>query len=133
MNLKINKLYEFEDWTGAYSNIGEQSNPIKTKFGLNLYNEIWISLDLRYAQADLYDYELLRTLKGKDVLKEIDFYWTEHIERMNYIRETISWRSYGQQNPLLEYNAEALNSYKKMYEQIEFSMIYSFLIDSYVK
>jgi preprotein translocase subunit SecA len=131
--LKINKLYEFEDWTGAYSNIGEQSNPIKTKFGLNLYNEIWISLDLRYAQADLYDYELLRTLKGKDVLKEIDFYWTEHIERMNYIRETISWRSYGQQNPLLEYNAEALDSYKKMYEQIEFSMIYSFLIDSYVK
>jgi preprotein translocase subunit SecA len=67
------------------------------------------------------------------VLKQLDLYWTEHIERMNYIRETISWRSYGQQNPLLEYNSEASYSYKKMYDQIEVSMIYSFLIDSFIK
>jgi len=129
---KIKKLYEFEDWSGAYSTVGDVKEP-KVSIGLNIYNELWISLDLRYAEADIYDYELVRIIKGREVLKQLDLYWTEHIERMNYIRETISWRSYGQQNPLLEYNSEASYSYKKMYDQIEVSMIYSFLIDSFIK
>jgi preprotein translocase subunit SecA len=30
---------------------------------------------------------------------------------MSYIRETINWRSYGQQNPLVEYNLEAFKSF----------------------
>jgi preprotein translocase subunit SecA len=61
------------------------------------------------------------------ILNILDFYWTEHIERMSYIRETINWRAYGQQNPLLEYNIEAFKSFKLMFEQIRSSMIYYFL------
>jgi preprotein translocase subunit SecA len=39
---------------------------------------------------------------------------------MNYIRDTINWRSYGQQNPLVEYNLEAFDSFVLMFEQIRF-------------
>jgi len=46
---------------------------------------------------------------------------------MNYIKETISWRSYGQQNPLLEYNNEAFRSFNIMFNQIRSSMLYYFL------
>ena len=60
----------------------------------------------------------------------MDYYWTEHIERMGYIRETISWRSYGQQNPLVEYNLEAFKSFKCMLEEIRACMLYYFLNDS---
>jgi preprotein translocase subunit SecA len=49
---------------------------------------------------------------------------------MSYIRETINWRAYGQQNPLIEYNMEAFKSFKLMFEQIRSSMIYYFLNDS---
>ena len=46
---------------------------------------------------------------------------------MSYIRETISWRSYGQQNPLIEYNIEAFKSFKLLFEEIRACMLYSFL------
>ena len=35
-----------------------------------------------------------------------------HIERMGNIRETITWKSYGQLDPLVEYNLQALNLFK---------------------
>jgi preprotein translocase subunit SecA len=46
---------------------------------------------------------------------------------MDYIRDTINWRSYGQQNPLIEYNVEAFASYKLMLEKIHQSLLYYFL------
>ena len=46
---------------------------------------------------------------------------------MNYSRETVNWRAYGQQNPLNEYNEQAVESFKIMFEQIGSSMLYSFL------
>ena len=57
----------------------------------------------------------------------LDFYWTEHLERMSSIRETINWRSYGQQNPLTEYNVEAFLSFKQMLQEIRTCMLYYFL------
>ena len=84
-------------------------------------------MDLRFAQTNLYQLGLLKSTRPTALLSIIDFYWTEHIERMNYIRETISWRSYGQQNPLIEYNLEAFNSFKLMFQQIRASMIYYFI------
>ena len=53
-----------------------------------------------------------------------DSYWTEHLERMSSIRETINWRSYGQQNPLSEYNIESFQSFKLMFDHIRLCMIY---------
>ena len=70
---------------------------------------------------------LLKSTRSTILLSIIDYYWTEHIERMNFVRETISWRSYGQQNPLVEYNLEAGKSFKLMFQEIRGSMLYYFL------
>jgi preprotein translocase subunit SecA len=91
------------------------------------YHEIWIANDLRLAQSNVYQLGFWKKSQNILLLSIIDFYWTEHIERMNYIRDTINWRSYGQQNPLIEYNIEAFQSYKTMLEQIRSSMLYYFL------
>jgi preprotein translocase subunit SecA len=91
------------------------------------YQEIWISNDLRFAQGNCYQLGFFKNTQNQTLLSIIDFYWTEHIERMDYIRDTINWRSYGQQNPLIEYNMEAFRSYKLMLEQIRSSMIYYLL------
>ena len=93
----------------------------------DLYCELWVSNDLRFAQSNLYQEGFLQNSRATMILDMIDFCWTEHLERMTYLRETISWRSYGQQNPLTEYNVEAGLSFKLMFDQIRFSMIYSFL------
>ena len=93
----------------------------------NFYSEIWISNDLRFAESNFYQCGFLKSTRATTLLSIIDFYWTEHLERMSYIRETINWRSYGQQTPLVEYNIEASKSFKLMLEQIRSCMIYYFL------
>jgi preprotein translocase subunit SecA len=105
----------------SQKNEGEFLNLVK------LYSEIWISNDLRSAESNIYEFGFLNSTRSTILLSIIDFYWTEHIERMSYIRETINWRAYGQQNPLIEYNIEAFKSFKLMFEQIRSSMIYYFL------
>ena len=114
-----------EKWFDNYSvyRIFNQEKNFKEKF----YEEIWISNDLHYAQSNLYQLGLLKNTKSVTILGVIDFYWTEHLERMSSIRETITWRSYGQQNPLVEYNLEAFKSFKLMFKQIRSSMLYYFL------
>jgi preprotein translocase subunit SecA len=105
----------------------------KKDFQLQFYPEIWISTDLRLAQSNFYQLGFFQNTQNTTLLSIIDFYWTEHIERMNYIRDTINWRAYGQQNPLIEYNTEAFNSYKLMLEQIRSSMLYYLLENPILK
>jgi preprotein translocase subunit SecA len=120
---KKNLNCRFEKLLDGYSFYSQIKNIKKEK----LYQEIWISNDLRFAQSNFYELGFLKNTKSIVLLTIIDFYWTEHIERMGYIRETINWRSYGQQNPLIEYNIEAFKSFKIMFEQIRSYMIYYFL------
>ncbi len=91
------------------------------------YKKLWIKLDLLFAKSNFYQASLLKSSKSTILLDLLDFYWTEHIERMNYIKDTISWKSYGQQNPLIEYNLQAIKSFHTMFEEIKDSMIYSFI------
>jgi len=120
---------EFEALAGPYS-FASQKNNLNMREAtqkLKAYQEIWISYDLRFASGDLYQVGLLKNTKAFILLKILDFFWTEHIERMGYIRETINWRAYGQQNPLVEYNLEAFDSFKTMFAEIKSSMIYYYL------
>ena len=115
----------FEKWFGVYST--SLLKNVQGNIEDHLYKELWISYDLRFAQTNSYQIGLLKNTRPTLLLSIIDFYWTEHIERMNYIRETINWRAYGQQNPLVEYNMEAFKSFKLMFQQIRSSMIYYFI------
>jgi preprotein translocase subunit SecA len=92
-----------------------------------IYQENWIKNDLRLARTNIYQLGLLTESKVKTVLKLFDSYWTAHLERMSFIRETINWRAYGQQNPLLEYNERAYISFKEMLEELRHSMLYCYM------
>lgn len=121
------KIEEIEKIFDSYSYY-YKNKEMQIKDKQDFFEEVWISNDLRYAQSNIYSKGLLKNTKATTLLSIIDFYWTEHLERMNYIRETINWRSYGQQNPLIEYNFEAFNSFKVMFQQIKSYMIYYFLV-----
>lgn len=116
----------FENWFDCYSNYhnSKLENKLTNK---ELYNEIWISNDLKRSEGNIYESGFLKITRSTNILEILDYYWTEHIERMSYIRETISWRSYGQQNPLIEYNIEAFKSFKLFFSEIRSCMLYSFL------
>jgi preprotein translocase subunit SecA len=94
----------------------------------DFYKEIWISQDLRKASYNVNQEAFLETELYDKILRLIDDFWTAHIERMNNIRETITWKSYGQLDPLVEYNFQAEQSFKIVLEQINENMLYYNLV-----
>ena len=53
------------------------------------------------------------------VLRTIDRKWTDHIDTMDQLRTGIHLRSYGQINPLREYQNEGLDLFETMLNEIE--------------
>jgi preprotein translocase subunit SecA len=122
---KSQTLFEIETWFDNYATYSVTNE--KNRKNGRLYEEIWISNDLRHGHSNIYQLGFLTNTRSMTILTIMDCYWTEHLERMSYIRETISWRSYGQQNPLSEYSMEAFKSFKLMFQQIRSGMLYYFL------
>lgn len=91
---------------------------------LDFYQQLWIEYDLQNSSLNSYHSGFRKRSQAVLFLSILDFYWTEHVERMSLIRETINWRAYGQQDPLIEYNLEALDSFSVMLQQIHYTMIY---------
>jgi len=48
------------------------------------------------------------------LLQSIDMLWVEHLELMDYTRQSVNLRAYGQRDPLIEYKKEGLRLFKEM-------------------
>lgn len=59
-------------------------------------------------------YNVIRRL----FLQSIDMFWVEHLEMMDYMRDTVNLRAYGQRDPLVEYKREGLRLFKDMQDAI---------------
>ncbi|BDR57943.1 preprotein translocase subunit SecA [Xylocopilactobacillus apicola] len=53
------------------------------------------------------------------ILRIVDDRWTNHIDEMDQLRNSIGLRGYGQMNPLVEYQEEGYNSFEIMVADIE--------------
>lgn len=51
--------------------------------------------------------EFMRQVERILLLQNIDYWWREHLYDMDYLREGINLRAYGQKDPLVEYKIEA--------------------------
>ena len=110
-------------------NSGFFFDPFEDSSRLNFslpYEEIWIQQDLRWSKGNLYQDGLIQRTRFLENLFFLDSFWTQHLEQMDSIKETISWRSYGQQNPLVEYQEEAILSFRILFEKLQNSLVYSF-------
>jgi len=74
------------------------------------------------------DYEKKEKEIGKEHLSEIekfislrimDSFWIEHLENMEYLREAVKLRAYGQRDPLVEYKNEGHKMFKKLLSRME--------------
>jgi len=77
---------------------------------------------------EIYD-EKINQLNGKEqalefekvvVLRVVDRKWTDHIDQMDQLRQGIGLKSYGQYNPLTEYQQEGLRLFEEMIGEIEY-------------
>nr|UEQ12147.1 Preprotein-translocase subunit a [Batrachospermum sp.] len=89
-----------------------------------LYEQLRITYDLREAYLEQLKPGLIRQLEKYYLLQQIDKAWQEHLEKMAYLRESIGWRSYGQQDPLIEYKNEAFLLFIDMITYIRETVVY---------
>ena len=65
------------------------------------------------------DTEILRRIERTIYLHIIDTLWMEHIDNLNSIRESVSFRGYAQRDPLIEYKQESFEAFEKMMSDIQ--------------
>lgn len=62
--------------------------------------------------------ELLRQAEKFIMLRVVDTHWIEHLENMDFLKEGIGLRAYGQREPLIEYKKEAYEIFQDMLSSI---------------
>ncbi len=61
------------------------------------------------------------------VLRVVDSKWTDHIDAMDQLRQSIGLRAYGQNNPLVEYQQEGYQMFESMIGSIEYEVTRLFM------
>ena len=61
---------------------------------------------------------MLRQVEKFEMLRIVDSEWMHHLHTMDYLREGIQLRAYGQRDPLLEYKHEAHKMFFEMEEKV---------------
>jgi preprotein translocase subunit SecA len=66
-----------------------------------------------------YGSEVMREIERRVVLSVLDRKWREHLYEMDYLREGIGLRGYGQRDPLIEYQREGYDMFNAMMDGIK--------------
>ncbi|MCJ7581347.1 MAG: preprotein translocase subunit SecA [Candidatus Aminicenantes bacterium] len=120
-------------------------NAISAQFGLNFgsLNIEWNTINhpelreiLLTRLKDLYEdkekiigFDQMREFERIIMLQIIDSQWKDHLLGMDYLKDGIGLRGYGQRDPLVEYKKESYEMYQAMMDRIEDETIrYLFLL-----
>ena len=134
-----NLIFEYFDWlvgrlveTHAQTETGEWnlkeieesvSSILNFKFSIlnkdqnkeSIKQEILGFVEQEYAKKEKeLGEEQMRRLESLVLLRVIDELWVDHLEAMEYLRESVRLRAYGQRDPLAEYKVEG----QKMFEEL---------------
>lgn len=83
-----------------------------TDYLLDLINQLYDQKEKEIGE------ENMRRLEKIVMLRVIDELWVDHIEAMEYLRDSVRLRAYGQRDPLAEYKIEA----QKMFQNLILSV-----------
>lgn len=90
-----------------------------------LCEQLRSAYDIKEAQVNEIQPELMRQAERFFVLQQIDTLWREHLQSMDALRESVNLRGYGQKDPLMEYKNEGYTMFLEMMTQMRRNVIYS--------
>ena len=102
-------------------NFNETNQPQYLSF---LQQQIEITYDLKEVEMELMEVGIFRELEKSFILQQIDNAWTEHLQKIAFLRDSIRWIAYGQKDPLTEYKKEAFNYFNIMLARIRHRVVY---------
>lgn len=78
--------------------------------------------DQMYIEKEkaLYDPAQILEFEKVVILRVVDQHWTDHIDAMDQLRQSVGLRGYGQLNPLVEYQQEGYRMFNEMITDIEY-------------
>jgi len=65
----------------------------------------------------------MRYIEKAVMLQTIDSTWMNHLDEIDYLREGIGLRGYGQRDPLIEYKREAFHMFSALMESVRSSVV----------
>ena len=71
--------------------------------------------------------ELYKPVSKYILLTTLDMSWNEHLLSMDYLRDSVGLRAYGQKNPLREYKKEGFDMFEEMIERFNYDALRSFM------
>jgi preprotein translocase subunit SecA len=90
-----------------------------------LHEQARIAYDIKEAQVNQLEPNLMRQAERFFILQQIDTLWREHLQQMEALREAIGLRGYGQRDPLIEYKSEGYELFLEMMTNIRRNVVYS--------
>ncbi len=95
---------------------------------LSKLNEIYAEKEGILGSAQMREFERMI------MLQVIDSQWKDHLLAMDYLKEGIGLRGYGQRDPLVEYKRESFDMFQSMMDRIEEEAIrYLYLIQPVIE
>jgi len=67
----------------------------------------------------------MRHIEKSVMLQTIDMMWMNHLDEIDYLREGIGLRGYGQRDPLIEYKREAFGMFSHLMENVRSSIVHT--------
>lgn len=125
-------LDEYLPQNPAEWNIAKLSQYLKMNFMINtdsidfeskdrggIFDEVVEKAKAFYEYREkMIDPQILRQIEKFEMLRVVDSEWMHHLHAMDYLREGIQLRAYGQKDPLLEYKYEAHKLFFDMEETV---------------
>ena len=88
----------------------------------SLKQKLYKIADENYAEKEkqLADSKDLLEFEKVVILRVVDDHWTDHIDAMDQLRQSVGLRGYGQLNPLVEYQEAGYRMFEEMISNIEY-------------
>ncbi|MFC6289495.1 preprotein translocase subunit SecA [Levilactobacillus angrenensis] len=93
---------------------GKTADEIKAFF-MGLAEDVYAE-----KQKQLYDPAQMLEFEKVVLLRCVDSHWTDHIDAMDQLRQSIGLRGYGQLNPLVEYQQDGFRMFGEMISDIDY-------------
>ncbi len=69
--------------------------------------------------------EMMRRIEKLVLLRSIDQHWMDHLDAIEYLRQGIGLRGYGQRDPLIEYKKEAFTMFSQLLANIRHTVLHA--------
>ncbi len=137
MNFDLRKhILEYDDVMNKHREVIYKKRREILEKAQNSKLKVYILEIIKKAGFSEADYEKKEKEIGQDNMKQVekivslrvlDMLWMEHLENMEYLRDSVRLRAYGQQDPLVEYKNEGHKMFQRLLSAMESGIVNTIL------